>query len=82
MEDVDSMKVYGTNACFLSVLMSLMVIISRSCSCIRILRLYGNQPCSAMDFLLGSTSENEFYQALLIMGMMSVGINSISPIIC
>ena len=82
MEDVDSMKVDGTNASFFSVSISFMVILSKSCLCIRIFQLYGNQPRSRMDFLLDSNSDNYFTQSLLVIGMISVESNSISPIIC
>ena len=59
-----------------------MIIVAWSCLCIRRFLLFGNQLCSAMDFLLDYTSENEFTQALLISGIISVGSISMSPIIC
>ena len=82
MGDVDSIKVYGNNARCFSFSISFMVIASRSCLCVRIFLLYGNQPYSEMDFLLGSTSTNDFTLAVLIIGMISVGIYYMSPIIC
>ena len=60
---------------------SFMVIGSWSCLRRRRFWLYGNQPHSAMGFLLGYTSVNAFYQVLLTTGIISVGSNSISPII-
>ena len=35
-----------------------------------------------MPLLMDSTSDNDFTEDLLMMGMVSVGIYSISPIIC
>ena len=66
---------------FFSVSISFMVIVSWSCLRRRRFLLYGNQPHYEMDFLLDSTSVNAFSQVLLITGIISVGINSISPII-
>ena len=76
------MKADVANARYLLVSISYMVIVSRSCLCVRIFRLYGNQPHSAMAFLFDYTSENDFTQALLIMGIISLDSNSISPITC
>ena len=59
-EDFDSMKVDGTNEQFLPVSISFMVIVSQNCLCIRRFLIYGNQPHYEMDFLLDSTSENDF----------------------
>ena len=67
---------------FFSVSISCMVVVSQSCLCIIIFWLYWNQPRSVMALLLGSTSTNDFTLALLIIGMISVGIYYMSPIIC
>ena len=67
---------------FYFVLIYFMFVVSQSCLCIRIFKFYGNQPRSAIDSLLDYTSANEFTQALLLGGMISVGSNYMSPIIC
>ena len=74
-------KKLGTNPLFFTLSISFMVIVAQSFLCIRRFWLYGNQPCSEIHFLMDSTSDNEFTQALLISGIISVVISSISPII-
>ena len=67
---------------FFLVSISLMAIVSQSFLYIRRFWFYGNQPFSAINCLLDSTPEDEFNQALLISGIISVGISFISPTIC
>ena len=75
-------EIWWHQCTFLSVSIYFMVIVSQSCLCIRRVRLHLNQLSSAVAFLLDYNSENNFTQAVSIMGMISVGRNYISPIKC